>query len=82
MPLEVAVELYEERGVDLLALDEAPERLAADEPRQSKEVELRFFGGLTQPEVADALGDSRATADRDWQLARIWLREELRAEPA
>jgi RNA polymerase sigma factor (TIGR02999 family) len=82
VPLEVAVHLYEESGVDLLELDDALEALAADEPRQSKVVELRFFGGLTLPEVAGALGISRATADRDWSLARIWLREKLRAEPA
>jgi RNA polymerase sigma factor (TIGR02999 family) len=80
VPLEVAIELYEERGVDLLALDDALERLATDEPRQSQVVELRFFGGLTLPEVASTIGISRATVDRDWSLARIWLREELRAE--
>ena len=82
MPLEVAVDMVEERGVDLLVLDDALERLGEDEPRQTQIVELRFFGGLTLPEIASTLGVSRATVNRDWALARIWLREELRERPA
>lgn len=76
--LEVAVDLYEEEGVDLLALDEALERLAADEPRQAHIVELRFFGGLKLEEVAAALELSMATINRAWRMARIRLRDELR----
>jgi len=82
VPLAAVVEFAEDRGVDLLSLDDALQRLAADEPRQCRVVELRFFGGLTLPEVARTLGISPTTVDRDWYLARIWLREALRAEPA
>ncbi len=78
-PLELAVDLYEERCVDLLALDDALEQLGAEEPRQSKVVEMRFFGGLTMREIADSLGVSGATVDRDWQLARIFLQGQLKA---
>jgi len=78
VPLEVAVDLYQQDGVDLLALDDALERLAADEPRQAEVVELRFFAGLKLDEVAAALEVSAATVHRAWRLARIRLREELR----
>jgi RNA polymerase sigma-70 factor (ECF subfamily) len=80
VPLEVAVDLLARGGTDLIALDDALERLGSDEPRQAKIVELRFFGGLTLVEVAKAVGSSLATVERDWSLARIWLREELRPE--
>lgn len=82
LPLDVAIDLHEERGVDLLALDDALERLGTEEPRQTRIVELRFFGGLTLPEVASALDVSLATVNRDWSLARIWLREALRGGAA
>ena len=78
IPIEVAVEFYEQQGVNIIALDEALERLGETEPRQSRVVELRFFGGLNGSEVAKVLNVSRTTVDRDWYLARIWLREELR----
>lgn len=64
----------EAERVDLLALDEALERLAALDVRQARIVELRFFGGLTIPEVADALRIAPRTVDEDWKLARAWLR--------
>ena len=80
IPLEVAIDLIEERGIDLIALNDVLERLESDEPRQARIVELRFFGGLTLAEVAEAVGISRATVERDWFLARSWLREELRSE--
>ena len=80
-PLEEALdrtlELCVERGIDPLDLDDALERLACDEPRQARIVELRFFGGLTRLEAAEALGISRATVARDWELARHWLIWEL-----
>ena len=63
--------------VDLLALDDALTRLAADSPEKAKLVELRFFAGLSIVEAADVLGVSRATADRHWALARAWLFREL-----
>lgn len=73
--LERTLTLCNERGFDALDLDDALERIAKDEPRHAKLVELRFFGGLTREEAAEVLGVSRATAARDWELVRhrlIW----------
>ena len=64
-------------GVDVLALDSALEKLSAIDPQQAKIVELRYFGGLTVEEVADALGISPATVKRHWTFARAWLKNEL-----
>ncbi len=64
-------------GVDVLALDEALTRLAALDPDQAKIVELRYFGGLTVDETAEAMSLSPATVKRHWTLARAWLRREL-----
>lgn len=64
-------------AVDLLALDEALGRLAALDPEQARLVELRFFGGLTIEETADAMGLSPATVKRHWTVARAWLAREL-----
>jgi RNA polymerase sigma factor (TIGR02999 family) len=64
---------HETDGLDLLALDEAMTRLAAEEPQCARLVKLRFFAGLTQDEAAEALGVSRRTADRYWAYARAWL---------
>jgi len=66
------------RGVDMLALDEALGRLAALNPRQSQVVELRYFGGLTNEEVAEVIKISPRTVRSDWSLARAWLYRELR----
>ena len=66
--------------VDVLDLDAALTRLAAFDPRKSQLAELRFFGGLSLEEAAEAVGISRATAERDWQAARAWLLKELRGE--
>ena len=63
--------------VDLLALDDALARLAALDPQKARLVELRYFAGLSMPEVAEALGVSPATAGREWAIARMWLRREL-----
>jgi RNA polymerase sigma-70 factor, ECF subfamily len=63
--------------VDMLALDTALEKLAALNERQAKIVELRYFGGLSVEEAAEALGISPATVKRDWTLARAWLKREL-----
>jgi RNA polymerase sigma-70 factor, ECF subfamily len=70
-----------ERSVDLLALDQAIERLAALDAEQARIVELRFFGGLTVEETADALGISPATVKRHWTIARAWLARELEGRP-
>ena len=63
--------------IELLALDEALDRLSALYPRQGQLVELRFFGGLTVPEIAAALGVAPITVKRDWALARAWLHREV-----
>ncbi|MEO6064923.1 MAG: ECF-type sigma factor [Lysobacterales bacterium] len=65
--------------VDVLALDRALDELAAIEPRHAQIVELRYFGGLTGEEVAEALGVSLTTVNRDWKVARAWLRVALGA---
>jgi len=62
---------------DLLALDEALGKLASEEPAKAELVKLRFFAGLTMPEVAEVLGISLATAERHWSYARTWLYAEL-----
>jgi RNA polymerase sigma-70 factor, ECF subfamily len=62
---------------DVLALDEALQRLEQLDPRKSRIVEMRFFDGLTMEEAAEALDVSVATARRDWTLARAWLSREL-----
>jgi RNA polymerase sigma factor (TIGR02999 family) len=65
------------RDVDVLALDDALQRLAALDPQQEKIVELRYFGGLTLDETAEVIGISTATVKREWAIARAWLRAEL-----
>ena len=67
------------QDVDLLALHESLERLAAFDPRQEQIVELRYFGGLTIEEVAEVVGISEATVVRDWTIAKAWLRADLSA---
>jgi RNA polymerase sigma-70 factor (ECF subfamily) len=76
--LDEAVALSPQKDEDVLALDEALERLGALDPRQAKVVELRFFGGLSVDEVAEALGVSKRTVEGDWTFARAWLSRELR----
>ena len=65
--------------IDLLALDEALQRLEAIDPEQARLVELRFFGGLTIEEAAEAMNISAATVKRHWTIARAWLARELSA---
>jgi len=67
-------------STDLLALDEALQRLTAMDASHGRLVELRFFAGLSIVEAADVLGISRATADRNWAFARAWLFKELRSD--
>ena len=67
----------ESRGIDLVALDEALERLEQLDPEQARLVELRFFGGLTIEETAEAMAISPATVKRHWTVARAWLAREL-----
>jgi RNA polymerase sigma-70 factor, ECF subfamily len=64
-------------SIDILALDEALQRLATLSPRQARIVELRYFGGLTDEEIAEMLAVSRRTVQSDWRGARAWLHREL-----
>ncbi len=76
-----ALELAPQSQVDLLAVDDALNRLSQLDPQQARVVELRFFGGLSIAETSQALSVSAATVKRDWTTARAWLRRELlRAE--
>jgi RNA polymerase sigma factor (TIGR02999 family) len=78
LPLENALTIsVSETDFDLLALDEALNRLAAKEAQLAKVVELRFFSGLDVVETAEVLGVSESTIKRDWRMAKAWLRREL-----
>ncbi len=77
VPLEENTVLSTERSEEVVALDGALERLAVVDPRKARVVELRYFGGLEIPEIAEALGISPATVTRDWRMAKAWLRSEL-----
>jgi RNA polymerase sigma factor (TIGR02999 family) len=72
-----ALEFYEQRQIDVSALDAALNELERIDSRQSQIVELRFFAGLTVPEIAQAMHISPATVKREWALAKLWLRREL-----
>lgn len=72
----------EDQGIDVEALDAALTRLAELDPTHARLVELRYFGGLTIEETAEALSVSPATVKRDWALARAWLRRELESHDA
>jgi RNA polymerase sigma factor (TIGR02999 family) len=75
--LEAAESVVQAPSEDLVALDEALTRLTAHDPIKAEVVKLRFFAGLTMPEVAQSLGISLATAERYWTYARTWLYAEL-----
>lgn len=78
VPLDDANERVHLPDVDVLALDVALDKLASIDERQSRLVELRFFGGLSVTETAAVLGIAPITVKRDWALARAWLFRELR----
>lgn len=83
IPLEENDLAADEGSANVLGVDEAVERLASLDPRMAKVVELRFFGGLTVPEVADVLATSPRTVEREWRRAKAYLIEFLRGrEPA
>jgi RNA polymerase sigma factor (TIGR02999 family) len=77
VPLDAALVALEEQGLDVLALHEALDHLAHAHPRQAQVVTLRFFGGLSVPEVAEALAVSDTTVESDWRFARAWLKGHL-----
>jgi RNA polymerase sigma factor (TIGR02999 family) len=78
VPIDDALSLVaEERGDEIVLLDDALERLAAINHRACSVVECRYFGGLTIEETADALGIAPMTVKRDWLMAKTWLRREI-----
>jgi len=77
LALDEAIGLPRQRSLELIALDDALHDLARLDARQSQVIELRFFAGLSIDETAEALGISKATANRDWITGRAWLLREL-----
>jgi RNA polymerase sigma factor (TIGR02999 family) len=77
--LDEALQVAPVRADEIVALDEALERLTAIDVRQARIVEHRFFAGLTAEETAEAMGISVPTVQRDWRAARSWLWREMRA---
>ncbi len=82
LSLEEALIVCPERGADVVALDDALKLLASVDPRRSRVVELRFFGGLSVEETAEVLKLSPETVMHDWKLAKAWLLRELSADEA
>jgi RNA polymerase sigma-70 factor (ECF subfamily) len=78
LSLDEGLLLTEARSAELLAVNDAIDRLAKLDPRQAHIVELRFFGGLNVEETAEVVGVSPKTVKRDWSLAKAWLYEDLR----
>jgi RNA polymerase sigma-70 factor (ECF subfamily) len=77
LSLDEVADVSAERAADLVALDDALTQLAAIDPRKSRLVELKYFGGLTDEEAAEVLEVSTATVERDWRTAKIWLHREI-----
>ena len=80
--LDEALTIGSDRSADIVALDDALTTLAKLHQRQSQIVELRFFGGLTEPDIARVLGVSPRTVSSEWRLARSWLLRELNGNDA
>jgi len=80
VPLDDAINVYEDPSAELIALDDALKSLAEIDRRKSQVVELKFFGGLSAEETAEALKVSQRTVEREWNLARAWLYRELRGK--
>ena len=78
--LDEAGDLLSDEGLGLVALDGALQSLAQLYPRQSRLVELRFFGGLNTQEISEVLQVSESTVERDWQFALHWLKREITAD--
>jgi RNA polymerase sigma factor (TIGR02999 family) len=75
--LEHLDQLAVDSDAELLALNDALEELVRIDPRQGKIVEMKFFGGLSAPEISEVMNLSRATVDRDWATARVWLHRQM-----
>lgn len=80
LSLNEAIDLTDEKGLDVVALDDALLSLATFDPQQCHIVELRFFGGLSIKDTATVLGISPATVKRDWTLAKAWLHREIKKD--
>ena len=78
--LDEAAMVSQERAAELVALDDALTSLAAVDPRKCQVVELRFFGGMSVEETAEALGVSAITVKRDWSTAKAWLHRAMKEE--
>ena len=78
--LSEAIAFFEERDLDLVALDDALAELEVTDPQKCRIVELRFFGGLTIDETAEVTGLSSPTVTRQWRVARAWLYRRIRKE--
>lgn len=74
---EERVDISDERAADLVALDEALQRLALEDPQKARLVELRFFGGMSIEETAEVLGIGTATVNRQWRVVKAWLYNEI-----
>jgi len=81
LSLDDAMSLPQRKDVDVIALDDALNTLAAIDPRQCKVVELRFFAGLSLEEISQVMEISTATAQREWTAARAWLHREISRRP-
>jgi RNA polymerase sigma factor (TIGR02999 family) len=75
--LEKLADLPGAEDTELIALDQALDELSRFDARQARIVEMKFFGGLSAPEISEVLGISRATVDRDWATARVWLHRQM-----
>ena len=82
VPLDQVLADFDEQGLDVIAPHGALERLARAHPRPAWVVELRFFGGLSVPEVAESLAVSDTTIESDWRFARAWLKGRLGGTPS
>jgi RNA polymerase sigma-70 factor (ECF subfamily) len=77
LALEEVINYFPQKEMTLVSLDDALHELERMDPRQSRIVELRFFGGLTTEEVSEVMGISTATIEREWRAARAWLHSQL-----
>src|SRR5262249_44041746 len=82
LTLDPQMALPHARAIDLVALDDALNRLASLDPQQSRLIELRFFGGLSIDETSVVLGISPATVKREWATARAWLQRDMKNRDA
>jgi RNA polymerase sigma-70 factor (ECF subfamily) len=76
--LDIALEVFQEQDLSALEVNRALQELEVLDPRQGQIVEMRFFGGMTVTEIAEALGVSTPTVKREWALAKLWLECEMR----